>query len=1131
MKLLYLSGTLYQAYGATLPFAHDDSARCVHFQRPGHILMYSQDTVIFPIGISVPSDVVASSVPKKIRVDAGFVGSSKGGQVSEYKFGPMEEARYHDFYRRHRFALTKCKGGWDAFRHPEILAMGTVPRFAGLAKAPPFTVPFIPKSLLLQAEEELRPYSKHLEAVYNATVLQLLDHTRRCLTAESMAARVLRTMGLWPTKRPLKLLYVTCGFGYTGAGDGWQGPVSIGLFLGLQALLREVPGSRIVDGPAMDPNPAIWPEETEHRSNFWYLARNHDPWIHEEDLRQRMYGYGFSYARRLSVKDLASQAEREDVPKALQRREFDGIIYGKVGPAQGCEPLPFYDDVQAAGYPGEVRGRVAFVYGGDFGLAEAQRLPEQTSGVTESNTEKTKSARRVVTSCKFQFPVNDGEQGYCDPFWKQFFKLWRVRLKCWNCDEADAPLRTQYWDEHFQQVWAGYPWSKGAEQTGWGTSQMIIVLRVLNEEAEEHVTFKPRRCVLPQLRRGARAFRRTFQVAPQEIQHFVRSACEGLRGSSSRGRLDAFDAAFVGDGRSLLELRMEKASELRVAQWHVYRKEQIVMSVELQFAGEMGSFEVWPGAQLLSVELPAPLWVGADVIKALAAPTLAKLVYQPPSQEELGRDPVLVAEERSTHAVEPSKPPKDEAIRAHEYRAAVFLRKGQPVATLAELEAALCLSEKRSLIPPNEIRERWQTLAASALAWSFDCLAQAAQPGNQWQTQVLQMLCTCEILTRFEVAETFGAESMVLRPFLRALSHLGLGQYYQLRKKPRAAARFLEQAANGQAQWVHPAILLNLSSVHLLLKEPGKALSCLCQVVLALKNSIGPLCPNSDQVEGALEAAQTAVTQVLGPIKEDQRQAALVEVDPFGHGIDLGEEKGRSLRVVPGHLLDTPEVSKSTVVQEAKVPSTPRRGLGRHGLISKEHLQGEEAFGYEVDAAVVRILLRAKALLKPEAQAETEAEAGKKALEETLRKMAAPGVAKHYAKLKQVWPYWKSVTQDLGIGLVFRECLLLCFLHVACALAQLSSKRVYDLWVVPSLREGLVLAIVLFGSKHPLALKLMNASRRLQPEVQHSDPPPKVQRPSMARRTRSAKPREDSAGLERRAWDAARRDEWEVLKG
>jgi len=41
---------------------------------------------------------------------------------------------------------------------------------------------------------------------------------------------------------------------------------------------------------------------THCRSNFWYLARDSDPWIYEEDLRQRMYGYGFSYARRLTLK-------------------------------------------------------------------------------------------------------------------------------------------------------------------------------------------------------------------------------------------------------------------------------------------------------------------------------------------------------------------------------------------------------------------------------------------------------------------------------------------------------------------------------------------------------------------------------------------------------------------------------------------------------------------------------------------------------------------------------------------------------------------------------------------------------------------------------------------------------------
>ena len=56
--------------------------------------------------------------------------------------------------------------------------------------------------------------------------------------------------------------------------------------------------------------------------------------------------------------------------------EFDGIIYGKavnnaschcgilnccdqawleVGPNQACDPLPFFDDVQAAGYPHEAQ--------------------------------------------------------------------------------------------------------------------------------------------------------------------------------------------------------------------------------------------------------------------------------------------------------------------------------------------------------------------------------------------------------------------------------------------------------------------------------------------------------------------------------------------------------------------------------------------------------------------------------------------------------------------------------------------------------------------------------------------------------------------------------------------------------
>ncbi|CAJ1354057.1 unnamed protein product [Effrenium voratum] len=480
----------------------------------------------------------------------------------------MEEQRYQDFYRRHRFAATKRKGGWDATRHAEILAMGTVPTFAGLAEAPFLAVPFVPKARILRAEAQLLPYSKRLEAVYNATVHQLLDHTRRCLTAESMAARVLRAMGLWPTSRPLRLLYVTCGFGFTGIGDGWQGPVSIGIFLGLHALLRDIPGSRIVDAPAMDPNPEVWPE-TVPRSNFWYLARDSDPWIREEDLRYRMYGYGFSYARRLSAEELATQGERDGVPESLARHQFDGIIYGKVGPGQACDPLPFFDDVISAGYPFE---RVALIYGGDFGL-ETKQVAQHArifSGhgliffremMAPPAAFRWVPARVLPRAC------------YADVRWKQFFQLWRQRLACWACRDVDLAV-LQLW-EPLRALSEGVHWAGAHLPPCWSGLVLLAVpvladamqaasletrdlrcrfFRLQLRKASKRLSFAPRRGRW-RLRVGAGAFREAFGVAPWEVAALVASAC----GGAANGGL--FDARFTGDGRALRKLRVVKGKD------------------------------------------------------------------------------------------------------------------------------------------------------------------------------------------------------------------------------------------------------------------------------------------------------------------------------------------------------------------------------------------------------------------------------------------------------------------------------------------------------------------------------------------------------------------------------------------
>eukprot|EP00440_Ansanella_granifera_P019064 gb/GFBE01020715.1/.p1 GENE.gb/GFBE01020715.1/~~gb/GFBE01020715.1/.p1 ORF type:complete len:846 (+),score=96.42 gb/GFBE01020715.1/:1-2538(+) len=556
--------------------------------------------------------------------------------------------------------------------------------------------------------------------------------------------------------------------------------------------------------------------------------------------------------------------------------------------------------------------------------------------------------------------------------------------------------------------------------------------------------------------------------------------------------------------------------------------------VEGPKAVQRPSAERDPGANAASKTPPTAVWVGADAVKVLAGPALACLTYTPPEEDELGVDPVQVAEHRAAnlqHVNHAEEGGKDEAVRAHEYRAAVLLRQRQPVAALAELEAALCLCEKRGLESAVEVRRRWQTLAASAVAWSLDFLADAGLAAEKKagsclaaSDQALEMLCLAEMLTRQEVAATFGAQSLPSRPFLRALAHAGLGSYYQLRGKPRAALRFLEQAASGHARWAHPAVLLNLCAAHALLKEPGPALAALGQAVLALRSATGRLCGEGmDEVDAAATAARAAVTAVLGPAFVDEdtdgpSATAMLELDPFGHGMDFGEDQ--SGRVVPGDILETPQATRSSFggpsIHQRKADheqKAPRRGLGRHGLISKTHTpRGQDIYEYEVEAAVARTLLVAKVLLWPwpefqeqealasgvlaaSTSSQAEAPTGDDEqgdLKAHLSKMAAPGIAQHAAKLKKAWPQWGKPLQSNevpGGGLVMRECLLLCFLHAASALALLCSEAAYSLWVVPPLREGLALAIVLFGPKHPLALKLINACQRVQ-RSQGMDPQP-----------------------------------------
>lgn len=92
-----------------------------------------------PIAISIPEQRLASEVPAKARDLATHVVDPEvarrvGRDQTGYAF--TEESDYVADLRAARFGVTTRKAGWDALRHYEIAASGTVPCFRDLPRKP-----------------------------------------------------------------------------------------------------------------------------------------------------------------------------------------------------------------------------------------------------------------------------------------------------------------------------------------------------------------------------------------------------------------------------------------------------------------------------------------------------------------------------------------------------------------------------------------------------------------------------------------------------------------------------------------------------------------------------------------------------------------------------------------------------------------------------------------------------------------------------------------------------------------------------------------------------------------------------------------------------------------------------------
>ena len=96
------------------------------------------------IAFSIPSEKIADSLPAKdkdfpIHIVDDELAQRVGGQV-DHAFA--SESDYRADLARSRFGITAKRAGWDALRHYEIAASGTVPCFRGLERKPRSCAPF-----------------------------------------------------------------------------------------------------------------------------------------------------------------------------------------------------------------------------------------------------------------------------------------------------------------------------------------------------------------------------------------------------------------------------------------------------------------------------------------------------------------------------------------------------------------------------------------------------------------------------------------------------------------------------------------------------------------------------------------------------------------------------------------------------------------------------------------------------------------------------------------------------------------------------------------------------------------------------------------------------------------------------
>ena len=289
------------ASGPTVPDPVSDSLRATQSTAEGFL-----DTEVGPaseVDIAATAQAcyshhgvwpISFSYPRNSGIETGLersqlVASIIPGKTYTYR----DENAYLDEYRSSYFGITHKKGGWDCFRHLEIVYSGAIPLMHDACRIPQFDMIHYPKRALAEIYADFlqapRTPSERLQST-----LQM--HFNQHLTAQAMASYLLKVAGLGEVRRVL--------FVDENLANGVD-YLSLLTLIGLYQLAD-------VEVTAMIQVPYIWDD---------WSGRNHD-----------LYGRGFGYTRVLPAEKRLNRGilSVNQVKRGLRAGRYDAVVFGSI---------------------------------------------------------------------------------------------------------------------------------------------------------------------------------------------------------------------------------------------------------------------------------------------------------------------------------------------------------------------------------------------------------------------------------------------------------------------------------------------------------------------------------------------------------------------------------------------------------------------------------------------------------------------------------------------------------------------------------------------------------------------------------------------------------------------------------